>query len=69
MLRNCKVSRALPRIVDSAKNDRSAILRARYDSSLTKFLSLVFLLYFVFFIFMFIVMLVLSELGVASMHF
>ncbi|KAL8489961.1 hypothetical protein ACS0TY_025747 [Phlomoides rotata] len=29
MLRNCKVSRALPRIVDSAKNDRSAILRAR----------------------------------------
>ncbi|XP_073317395.1 CLIP-associated protein-like isoform X2 [Primulina huaijiensis] len=29
MLRNCKVSRVLPRIVDSAKNDRSAILRAR----------------------------------------
>ncbi|XP_073139604.1 CLIP-associated protein-like isoform X2 [Henckelia pumila] len=29
MLRNCKVSRALPRIVDSAKNDRSAVLRAR----------------------------------------
>ncbi|KAL2556890.1 CLIP-associated protein [Forsythia ovata] len=29
MLRNCKVSRALPRIVDSAKNDRNAVLRAR----------------------------------------
>lgn len=31
MLRNCKVSRILPRIADCAKNDRSAILRARYD--------------------------------------
>ncbi|KAL0437301.1 UNVERIFIED_CONTAM: CLIP-associated protein [Sesamum radiatum] len=29
MLRNCKVSRALPRIVDCAKNDRNAVLRAR----------------------------------------
>ncbi|KAI3461018.1 hypothetical protein Pfo_017681 [Paulownia fortunei] len=29
MLRNCKVSRALPRIVDCAKNDRGAVLRAR----------------------------------------
>ncbi|PON55524.1 Coatomer beta subunit [Trema orientale] len=29
MLRNCKVARVLPRIADSAKNDRSAILRAR----------------------------------------
>ncbi|KAI5395324.1 CLIP-associated protein isoform X1 [Lathyrus oleraceus] len=29
MLRNCKVARVLPRIVDCAKNDRSAILRAR----------------------------------------
>ncbi|KAG8370859.1 hypothetical protein BUALT_Bualt13G0027200 [Buddleja alternifolia] len=29
MLRNCKVPRALPRIVDSAKNDRNAVLRAR----------------------------------------
>ncbi|KAM7521779.1 hypothetical protein LguiA_011681 [Lonicera macranthoides] len=29
MLRNCKVARSLPRIADSAKNDRSAILRAR----------------------------------------
>ncbi|XP_038682288.1 CLIP-associated protein isoform X2 [Tripterygium wilfordii] len=29
MLRNCKVARVLPRISDSAKNDRSAILRAR----------------------------------------
>lgn len=29
MLRNCKVSRILPRIADCAKNDRSAILRAR----------------------------------------
>ncbi|KAL0459327.1 UNVERIFIED_CONTAM: CLIP-associated protein [Sesamum latifolium] len=29
MLRNCKVSRALPRIVDCAKNDRAAVLRAR----------------------------------------
>ncbi|CAA0825734.1 CLIP-associated protein [Striga hermonthica] len=29
MLRNCKVSRVLPRIVDSAKKDRSAVLRAR----------------------------------------
>ncbi|GAV63851.1 HEAT domain-containing protein/CLASP_N domain-containing protein [Cephalotus follicularis] len=29
MLRNCKVARILPRIADSAKNDRSAILRAR----------------------------------------
>ncbi|KAK4407302.1 CLIP-associated protein, partial [Sesamum angolense] len=29
MLRNCKVSRALPRIVDCAKNDRAAVLRVR----------------------------------------
>ncbi|KAK7279461.1 hypothetical protein RJT34_24514 [Clitoria ternatea] len=29
MLRNCKVARVLPRIVDCAKNDRSAGLRAR----------------------------------------
>ncbi|XP_027364185.1 CLIP-associated protein-like [Abrus precatorius] len=29
MLRNCKVARVLPRIADCAKNDRSAILRAR----------------------------------------
>ncbi|KAI3449855.1 hypothetical protein Pfo_006520 [Paulownia fortunei] len=29
MLRNCKVSRVLPRIVDCAKNDRNAVLRAR----------------------------------------
>lgn len=29
MLRNCKVPRVLPRIADCAKNDRSAILRAR----------------------------------------
>ncbi|KAK6143980.1 hypothetical protein DH2020_020800 [Rehmannia glutinosa] len=29
MLRNCKVPRALPRIVDCAKNDRNAVLRAR----------------------------------------
>ncbi|KAH9287653.1 hypothetical protein KI387_031770, partial [Taxus chinensis] len=29
MLRNCKVSRILPRIADSAKNDRNAVLRAR----------------------------------------
>ncbi|XP_078427721.1 CLIP-associated protein [Wolffia australiana] len=29
MLRNCKVARVLPRIIDSAKNDRSSILRAR----------------------------------------
>lgn len=29
MLRNCKVARILPRIADAAKNDRSAILRAR----------------------------------------
>nr|CAB3448329.1 unnamed protein product [Digitaria exilis] len=29
MLRNCKVARILPRIIESAKNDRSAILRAR----------------------------------------
>ncbi|KAG9447723.1 hypothetical protein H6P81_013851 [Aristolochia fimbriata] len=29
MLRNCKVARVLPRIAESAKNDRSAILRAR----------------------------------------
>ncbi|KAK9146310.1 hypothetical protein Sjap_006213 [Stephania japonica] len=29
MLRNCKVSRALPRIADCAKNDRGAVLRAR----------------------------------------
>ncbi|CAK9140826.1 unnamed protein product [Ilex paraguariensis] len=31
MLRNCKVARALPRIADCAKNDRNAILRARFD--------------------------------------
>jgi hypothetical protein len=30
ILRNCKVARILPRIADTAKNDRSAILRARY---------------------------------------
>ncbi|XP_010548720.1 PREDICTED: CLIP-associated protein-like isoform X2 [Tarenaya hassleriana] len=29
MLRNCKVTRVLPRIADSAKNDRNAVLRAR----------------------------------------
>ncbi|KAL6903536.1 hypothetical protein ACP4OV_004349 [Aristida adscensionis] len=29
ILRNCKVARILPRIIDTAKNDRSAILRAR----------------------------------------
>jgi CLIP-associating protein 1/2 len=29
ILRNCKVSRILPLIADTAKNDRSAILRAR----------------------------------------
>uniref|UniRef100_I1PMV6 TOG domain-containing protein n=2 Tax=Oryza TaxID=4527 RepID=I1PMV6_ORYGL len=29
ILRNCKVSRILPRIADTAKNDRSAVLRAR----------------------------------------
>ncbi|KGN44556.1 CLIP-associated protein isoform X1 [Cucumis sativus] len=29
MLRNCKVSRVLPRIADSAKSDRNAVLRAR----------------------------------------
>ncbi|EPS69812.1 hypothetical protein M569_04950, partial [Genlisea aurea] len=29
ILRNCKVHRALPRIVDCAKNDRGAVLRAR----------------------------------------
>ncbi|XP_024030060.1 CLIP-associated protein isoform X1 [Morus notabilis] len=29
MLRNCKVARVLPRMADCAKNDRSAILRAR----------------------------------------
>ncbi|KAJ1416845.1 Vacuole morphology and inheritance protein 14, Fab1-binding region [Sesbania bispinosa] len=29
MLRNCKVARVIPRIADCAKNDRSAILRAR----------------------------------------
>jgi CLIP-associating protein 1/2 len=33
MLRNCKVARVLPRIADCAKNDRSAILRARYELS------------------------------------
>lgn len=30
MLRNCKVARSLSRIADCAKNDRSAILRARF---------------------------------------
>lgn len=30
MLRNCKVARVLPRIADCAKNDRNAVLRARY---------------------------------------
>ncbi|KAG8389121.1 hypothetical protein BUALT_Bualt02G0196300 [Buddleja alternifolia] len=29
MLRNCKVSRVLPRIINCAKNDRGAVLRAR----------------------------------------
>lgn len=31
MLRNCKVSRVLPRIADTAKHDRSSILRARFE--------------------------------------
>ncbi|KAL0435517.1 UNVERIFIED_CONTAM: CLIP-associated protein [Sesamum radiatum] len=39
MLRNCKVSRALPRIVDCAKNDRAAVLRARDISRLGLVLS------------------------------
>ena len=30
ILRNCKVSRIVPLIADTSKNDRSAILRARY---------------------------------------
>jgi CLIP-associating protein 1/2 len=30
ILRNCKVARVLPKIADTAKNDRSAVLRARY---------------------------------------
>ncbi|KAM0904238.1 hypothetical protein ACQ4PT_018122 [Festuca glaucescens] len=29
ILRNCKVARVLPRVADTAKNDRSAVLRAR----------------------------------------
>uniref|UniRef100_A0A453Q1I3 TOG domain-containing protein n=3 Tax=Aegilops tauschii subsp. strangulata TaxID=200361 RepID=A0A453Q1I3_AEGTS len=29
MLRNCKVARILPRVIEFAKNDRSAVLRAR----------------------------------------
>ncbi|PKU83203.1 CLIP-associated protein [Dendrobium catenatum] len=29
MFRNCKVARVLPRLVESAKNDRNAVLRAR----------------------------------------
>lgn len=29
MLRNCRVARVLPRIMDSAKNDRNSVLRAR----------------------------------------
>ncbi|GLU07854.1 hypothetical protein SLE2022_247940 [Rubroshorea leprosula] len=29
MLRNCKVARVLPRIIDCAKNDKSSVLRAR----------------------------------------
>ncbi|KQJ83476.1 CLIP-associated protein isoform X2 [Brachypodium distachyon] len=29
ILRNCKVARILPRVADTAKNDRSAVLRAR----------------------------------------
>ena len=33
ILRNCKVARILPRVADTAKNDRSAILRARYACS------------------------------------
>ena len=33
MLRNCKVARVLTRIADSAKNDRNAVLRARFDSA------------------------------------
>ena len=30
MLRNCKVARVLPRIADCAKNDKNAVLRARF---------------------------------------
>lgn len=33
MLRNCKVARVIPRIADCAKNDRNAVLRARYGSA------------------------------------
>lgn len=33
MLRNCKVARVLPKIADCAKNDRNAVLRARFDSA------------------------------------
>lgn len=40
MLRNCKVSRVLPRIADSAKNDRNAVLRARWESSFSSEASL-----------------------------
>lgn len=29
MLRNCRVARTLPRIIDNAKNDRNSVLRAR----------------------------------------
>jgi CLIP-associating protein 1/2 len=32
MLRNCKVARILPRIIEFAKNDRSAVLRARQEA-------------------------------------
>lgn len=33
MLRNCKAARVLPRIAESAKHDRNAILRARYTGA------------------------------------
>lgn len=44
MLRNCKVARALPRIADCAKNDRNAVLRARFVSLLSIIMSI--LIYF-----------------------
>lgn len=62
MLRNCKVSRALPRIVDCAKNDRNAVLRARSDS-------VGFLVSWSTIPCGFVVMLLFPKLGVASTHF
>lgn len=60
MLRNCKVPRVLPRIVECAKKDRNAILRARYNFTVQVPGSTVPCVFVVIHLF--------PKLGVANMH-